>query len=111
MMKELPRWLVLRSSVAHRSAARNGSGKNIEPSLAPLKGCADEILERGAVEQVVQRPKRRGMSDEEDTCPIELGGKIIQEVLDTFDDLPIAFSLSERVVDVARTLSYEARHG
>ncbi len=79
----------------------SGSGQGVVPSLAPVERRLHEIGEVDPVEQVVERPPGRGMSDDEDPRALEPGGEVGEEPVDSGDDVPIALAIGERIVDPA----------
>ena len=72
----------------------------IHPSLLPRERRVDELLERRAVEQVLERPPVCRVGDHEDPLAVVAGGDLIQEVARPLDHLPVALAPGERLVDM-----------
>jgi Glutamine amidotransferase domain len=83
-------------------SAGPGGGKPVAPPWLPGERRVDELLQRPAVDQAVQRPPGGRVADHHDRAPIPVAAQVAQEVLHLRDDLPVALPARVGLVDVPR---------
>ena len=75
----------------------------------PLKGPRNELLQRHAHQQVLERPARRRMPDHDDAPRLVLDRHVHQKGPHPLDRLPVALAARERLVDPTRSLPLDLR--
>src|SRR3954468_20385544 len=89
----MPRWLP-----ANTSSFALGRDA-VLPAFLPLERRVDELLERYAFEQVLQRPPLRRVGDHEYAPVVELGGDVREERAHLLDALAVALAAGKGLVD------------
>src|SRR5262245_19152588 len=93
--------LAIRRSLALR---RQLTGQRVLPALLPHERRPDHVFERSAEEGVLKRPAVRSVRDQEHPRAVELRKQVIQKQPGPLDDLAVALTTRERLVDPPQPL-------
>lgn len=88
------------------SAAPGALGE-VLPAGPPVERVVHELLEREAVQQVVERPARRRVRHEQHAVAVVTPAQVVEQVRHPRDDLAIALAAGIRLVDPLWPLALE----
>lgn len=81
------------------------------PPLLPLERRPDELLERHALQQMLERPAVRGVADQDDRLPVVAFAQVGEERPRLLHDIAIALSAREGDLDALPPLGVDLRDG
>src|SRR5262245_8307109 len=100
--------LAIRRSLAlHRQL----TGQRVLPALLPVERRTDDLLERHSKQQMLERPAVRRVRDQQDARAVELGEQVVQQAQRPLDDLPVALSPREGLVEPPYALGLDVGRG
>src|SRR6478736_9001679 len=92
-------------------AGTGRSGERPLPAGLPPERRVDELLERRAVEQVLQRPSVGRVRDDEHPLPVVVTPQVVEEGRRRLDDLAVALAAAgKRHLDVGEPDALELGH-
>jgi hypothetical protein len=85
--------------------------KQIVPALLPAERGVHKVLQGCSMEQAIQRPLVRRVTDDDDFTAVPCRGKVTEEVARLVHDLAVTLPVRVGLVDVPASFSGEQGYG